>query len=154
MRPFRSPAPIVKLVNAFARPFENAVATARTCYSGKGIVRPEEVSGDGEPEDKRAQRIEQRDRIARSTYEAGHHTTLQHAHSQFTLENVSRQFLWSFLHSHPFYNSEQVSQRYVEVKADAYAIPPLSDEAEAIFKQTAEAQIQAYHRLIEALTPA
>ena len=45
MRPFRSPAPAVKLVNAFVRPFENAVATARTCYSGKGIVGPEDVSG-------------------------------------------------------------------------------------------------------------
>ncbi len=34
-------------------------------------------------------------RIARSIYEAGHHTTFQHAHFQFALENVSRQFLWS-----------------------------------------------------------
>src|SRR5437016_3809978 len=69
MRPFRSPAPGVKLVNAFARPFENAVATARTCYSGKGIVWPEDVSGDGESDEKRQKRSEQRDRIARSTYE-------------------------------------------------------------------------------------
>ena len=58
-----------------------------------------------------------RDALARSrSTSAGHHTTLQHAHFQFALENVSRQFLWTFLHSHPFYNSEQVSQRYVEVK--------------------------------------
>ena len=54
-----------------------------------------------------------RDRIAQETYFAGHHTTLQHATFQFAIENVSRQALWSFLHSHPFYNSEQVSQRYV-----------------------------------------
>src|SRR5689334_9548109 len=33
--PFASPPPQVALVNAFARPFDNAVATARTCYSGK-----------------------------------------------------------------------------------------------------------------------
>ncbi len=32
-----------------------------------------------------------RDRIARETYQAGHHTTLQHATFQFSLENVSRQ---------------------------------------------------------------
>src|SRR5262249_10924851 len=98
MKQFRSPLPEVKLVNAFERPFENAVATARTCYSGKGIVFAEDVSAT-------PQRVEQRDRIAQSTYEAGHHTTLQHAHYQFALSNVSRQFIWSFLHSHPFYNS-------------------------------------------------
>jgi hypothetical protein len=28
---------------------------------------------------------------------------------------VSRQFVWSFLHSHPFYNSEQSSQRFVRL---------------------------------------
>ena len=96
--PFAGEAPRVELVNAFAAPFDNAVATARTCYSGAGIVRAEDV----------AARPEQRDRIAPSTYEAGHHTTLQHAHFQFALAGVSRQFLWSFLHAHPFYNSEQV----------------------------------------------
>jgi thymidylate synthase ThyX len=142
--PFASPAPEVRLVNAFARPFENAVATARTCYSGKGIVSEDDV----------ARNPEQRDRIARSTYAAGHHTTLQHAHFQFALGNVSRQFLWSFLHSHPFYNSEQVSQRYVEVKPGGTAIPALPAPARAIFERTVEEQHAAYKRLIELLTPA
>jgi len=151
MKSFRSPPPVVKLINAFARPFENAVATARTCYSGKGIIWPEEVSGDGEPDDKRQKRVEQRDRIARSTYEAGHHTTLQHAHFQFTLENVSRQFLWSFLHSHPFYNSEQVSQRFVEVRPDFFAVPPLDGEALAVYRAALEQQQAAYRRLIDLL---
>ncbi|PYU68477.1 MAG: thymidylate synthase, partial [Acidobacteria bacterium] len=42
------------------------------------------------------------------------------------LENVSRQFVWSFLHAHPFYNSEQQSQRYVRLdRAQAY-VPPMS----------------------------
>jgi thymidylate synthase ThyX len=141
--PFASPAPEVRLVNSFARPFENAVATARTCYSGKGIVSPDDV----------AQNPEQRDRIARSTYAAGHHTTLGHAHFQFTLANVSRQFLWSFLHSHPFYNSEQVSQRYVEVKPGTTAIPALGGRAQAVFEQAVTAQHAAYQRLIELLTP-
>ena len=44
---FLSPAPEVRLTNAFARPYDNAVATARTCYSAKGIVTTEEVGGDG-----------------------------------------------------------------------------------------------------------
>jgi thymidylate synthase ThyX len=139
--PFSSAPPEVKLVNAFVRPFDNAVATARTCYSGKGIVSTDDVG----------KNPTQRDRIAQSTYEAGHHTTLQHGHFQFTLANVSRQFLWSFLHSHPFYNSEQVSQRYVEVKPNTTAIPSLGGEAQAIFARTVEAQHRAYQRLIELL---
>lgn len=142
--PFVSPPPVVRLVNAFARPFENAIATARTCYSGKGIVTEDDV----------ARNPEQRDRIARSTYAAGHHTTLQHAHFQFSLANVSRQFLWSFLHAHPFYNSEQVSQRYVEVKAGSTAVPALGGAAQAIFATAVEAQHASYKRLIELLIPA
>jgi len=143
-RPFLSPPPSVRLVNAFAQPFDNAVATARTCYSPRGIITAEEV----------ARKPEARDRLARSIYQAGHHTTLQHAHFQFALENVSRQFLWSFLHAHPFYNSEQVSQRYVEVKPGTYAIPPLDGEAREIYEQAALAQIADYQRLIVALQPA
>lgn len=141
---FLSDSPRVTLVNIFERPYENAVATARTCYSANGIVRPEEVS----------LKPELRDRIAASTYEAGHHTTLQHGHVQFALENVSRQFIWSFLHAHPFYNSEQVSQRYVRVAPDQVAIPPLSGPALAVYEETVAQQMEAYTRLIELLTPA
>lgn len=141
--PFRSPPPRVRLINAFARPYENAIATARTCYSSKGIVLPDQV----------AAQPDVRDRIARSIYEAGHHTTLQHGHVQFALENVSRHFIWSFLHSHPFYNSEQVSQRYVRVAPDQVAVPPLKGQALEIYCRTVEAQMAAYYRLIEQLTP-
>jgi thymidylate synthase ThyX len=149
-----SPEPVVRLVNAFARPYENAVATARTCYSGRGVITTEEVSGTPDlPEEKRRSRVEQRDRIARSTYQAGHHTTLQHAHFQFALDRVSRQFLWSFLHAHPFYNSEQVSQRYVEVKAGACAVPAISGEALAVYEACLERQMADYRRLNELLTP-
>ena len=55
----------------------------------------------------------QRVTIGAATFFGGHHTVYQHAHFEFGLENVSRQFVWSFLHAHPFYNSEQQSQRYV-----------------------------------------
>jgi len=140
---FASPAPEVTLVGAFAQPFDNAVATARTCYAPR-IISPADVAKDPE----------RRDRIARSTYEAGHHTTLQHAHFQFSLARVSRQFLWSFLHAHPFYNSEQVSQRYVEVRAGTFAVPPLEGEARTLFEDTLAMQMAAYQRLIEHLTPA
>jgi flavin-dependent thymidylate synthase len=133
----------VRLVHAFDRPYENVVATARTCYSAKGIISEDQASA----------RPERRDALAKSIYEAGHHTTFQHAHFQFALENVSRQFLWTFLHSHPFYNSEQVSQRYVEVGRGQYAIPPLGPAEREIYERTARLQQEAYSRLTELLTP-
>jgi flavin-dependent thymidylate synthase len=130
-------------VHAFERPFENVVATARTCYSPRGIVTEDQASA----------RPERRDALARSIYEAGHHTTFQHAHFQFALENVSRQFLWTFLHSHPFYNSEQVSQRYVEVKPGNYAVPPMGPPEREIYERQARRQQEAYRALTEMLTP-
>ncbi len=78
---------------------------------------------------------------------------MQHAQFQFTLANVSRHFLWSFLHSHPFYNSEQVSQRYVAVKPGSVAIPPLSGTALERYRAGVERQMADYRRLIELLTP-
>ncbi len=149
-----SKEPSVRLVNAFSRPYENAVATARTCYSSRGIVPVSDVSGAADlPEEKRARKAEQRDRIAKSIYQAGHHTTLQHAHFQFALEGVSRQFLWTFLHAHPFYNSEQVSQRYVEVKSGTFAVPALSGEALSVYETCAERQMADYRDLIGLLMP-
>lgn len=140
MSKFLSPEPVVSLENSFHHPFKNAVATAKTCYSSRGVIKEWEIQ-------------EGFEELAKSIYAAGHHTTLQHAHFQFTLSNVSRQFIWSFLHSHPFYNSEQVSQRYVEVKPGTYALPPLSGEALEIYTRTADMQMQAYHRLVEMLSP-
>src|SRR5262245_39259177 len=143
LKPFLSAPPKATLVNRFDLPFDNAIATARTCYSSKGIIGSDQVTN-----------WPRRDELAASLYQAGHHTVFQHAHFQFALENVSRQFIWSFLHAHPFYNSEQVSQRYVEVRSGAYAVPPLDGEARAIYERCALDQIAAYQRLIEVLTPA
>jgi thymidylate synthase ThyX len=104
-------APRVTLRNSFAHPFDSAIAAARTCYAPR-LIAPEEVNE------------KQRSLIGSATYYGGHHTVYQHAHFEFGLENVSRQFVWSFLHAHPFYNSEQQSQRYVRLdRAQAY-VPP------------------------------
>ncbi|MDX9753955.1 MAG: FAD-dependent thymidylate synthase [bacterium] len=137
---FVSTPPVVKLVKAFTTPYQNFLATARTCYSSKGIIPDEAID-------------EQWDWLAQSLYQAGHHTTLQHAHFQFSLENVSRHFVWSFLHSHPFYNSEQVSQRYVTVKPGMVAIPPLQGEALALYQETIAYQMRQYQLLSERLLP-
>lgn len=139
---FLSAAPDVRLTKAFSTPFQNVVATARTCYSGKGIVDDSQV---GEPE-KFAP-------LATSIYEAGHHTTFQHAHFQFALSNVSRQFIWAFLHAHPFYNSEQVSQRYVTVKPDTVTVPELPAAQLAIYRECVERQFADYKTLSDMLEP-
>ncbi len=150
---FLSPAPKITLVNAFHKPFDNAVATARTCYSSKGIITTDQVMGAGLEGAAREDRLKKRDDLAKSIYKAGHHTTLQHAHFQFSLENVSRQFIWSFLHSHPFYNSEQVSQRYVTVDPSQMAVPLLNSEAEKLYRETVAFQAQSYLDLTEKLKP-
>ena len=154
MRRFLSPEPEVVITNAFARPFDNAVATARTCYSGAGIVSEEGVLPSPPADEQiRTRKAEARDRLAQDLYRAGHHTTLQHATFQFALSNVSRHFIWSFLHSHPFYNSEQVSQRYVAVREGSYAVPPLAGPSLAAYHDTVEAQNRAYRDLCETLVP-
>ncbi|MBI4208080.1 MAG: FAD-dependent thymidylate synthase [Deltaproteobacteria bacterium] len=140
LQKFFSVEPEIRLEKSFTTPFKNFIAAARTCYSGKGVVR------DDEP-------FPRTEELAKSLYRAGHHTTLQHAHFEFSMSNISRQFIWSFLHSHPFYNSEQVSQRYVPIKTGLYAIPPLQGQALEIYTQTAECQMRAYHELTERLIP-
>jgi thymidylate synthase ThyX len=139
----RSEPPKVTLAKAFTTPFDNAIATARTCYSSRLIT-----------DDDVRKNIPLRDRIAESTYKAGHHTTLQHAHFEFALDAVSRQALWSFFHAHPFYNSEQMSQRYVEVKPGRVLKCAFADAAmEARWDACVERQMRVYHELIELLAP-
>src|SRR5271157_1616453 len=121
-------APHVTLRNHFAHSFDSAIAAARTCYSPR-LIAPEEVTD------------KQRVMIGSATYFGGHHTVYQHAHFEFGLENISRQFVWSFLHAHPFYNSEQQSQRYVRLdRAQAY-VPSLSERFGAAEREIYERAI-------------
>lgn len=149
--------PVVQLINVFAKAFDNFVATARTCYSSRGIVTPEDVSGPpGQEPSELEKRRERKLGLAHSLFRAGHHTTLQHAHVQFALDRVSRHFIWSFLHAHPFYNSEQVSQRYVTVQEENFHVPPGLGQGEAreLFLRTVRSQMAAYREIGELLKPA
>src|SRR5687768_9674659 len=114
-------------------PFDGAIAAARTCYSPRVIGVTEVTST-------------QRDLIGTLTFDAGHHTVYQHAHFEFGLENISRQFVWTFLHSYPFYNSEQSSQRYVKLREPRAFVPPLDGEARAVYEA---AIVRAWDRYAE-----
>jgi len=136
-----SDPPRVTLRNHFSHPFDSAIAAARTCYASH-LVQPEEITD------------KQRLNIGAATFYSGHHTVYQHAHFEFGLENISRQFVWSFLHSHPFYNSEQQSQRYVRMdRVEAY-VPPVdlyfNEAARTIYEQSIS-QAWAYYRQLSAL---
>src|SRR5450759_1012128 len=112
---FEAAAPHVTMRKDCAHAYDSAIPVARTCYAPR-IIGPEEITD------------EQRLQIGASTFYGGHHTVYQHAHFEFGLENISRQFVWSFLHAHPFYNSEQQSQRYVRLDHALAYLPPETPE--------------------------
>jgi thymidylate synthase ThyX len=143
--PIETAAPRVTLRNFFPNSFDSAIAAARTCYSPR-LVNPDEVTE------------KQRVMIGSGTFFGGHHTVYQHAHFEFGLENISRQFVWSFLHAHPFYNSEQQSQRYVRLdRAQAYVPPadtPGFGPAErSIYEQSIARAWDRYRELTALLAP-
>ena len=134
--------PRVTLRNSFAHPYDSAIAAARTCYATR-LINPEDVSE------------KQRSLIGSGTFFGGHHTVYQHAHFEFGLENISRQFVWSFLHAHPFYNSEQQSQRYVRLDRAQAFVPDESaarfGPAERSIYESAIARAWDYYRELSAL---
>jgi flavin-dependent thymidylate synthase len=139
--PVESAPPRVTLRNYFNHPFDSAIAAARTCYADH-LVTPEEVTD------------KQRLTIGAATFYSGHHTVFQHAHFEFGLENVSRQFVWSFLHAHPFYNSEQQSQRYVRmdhVQAYAPSSELFFNESHRAIYESAIVRAWNYYRELSAL---
>ncbi|MBA2277302.1 MAG: FAD-dependent thymidylate synthase [Chloroflexia bacterium] len=161
---FRSPAPEVRLLRdeSAAHPFALTVAAAWSCY-GARPARVENVLKlvyGPEPEHlspaKLAERRERRDRAIRlyaDLFAAGHHTTFQHATFVFVLDNVSRLAIWSFFHAHPFYNSEQVSQRYREVSGDVMVAPDLPERLRGVYDGAIARGLEGYRRLGELLAP-
>ena len=130
----QSAPPVVTLRNAPAQPFDGAIAAARTCYSPR-VVAPSEVTD------------RQRDSIGSLTFDGGHHTVFQHAHFEFGLENISRQLVWTALHSYPFYNSEQSSQRYVKLREPRAFVPPIGGDALEVYERAILAAWDTYAEL-------
>jgi thymidylate synthase ThyX len=139
-----SAPPLVTLRNSFAHPYDSAIAAARTCYATH-LITPEEITD------------KQRLNIGAATFYSGHHTVFQHATFEFGLENVSRQFTWSFLHAHPFYNSEQQSQRYVRLDHPQAYVPPVdlyfNESNRAIYEQAIVRAWNYYRELSALLVP-
>ena len=136
-----SAGPEVRLRNWFERPYDDAIAAARTCYSPRVIDADEVTEG-------------QRRNIGPLTFEGGHHTVYQHATFEFSLSGISRQLVWCFLHAFPFYNTEQQSQRYVRLDEPRAHVPPaLGGEARALFERSVEQAWEAYRELTTRLRP-
>src|ERR1041385_3675732 len=132
--------PRVTLRNYFEKPFDSAIAAARTCYSHR-IIFSDEITE------------KQRLNIGVTTFNGGHHTVFQHAHFEFGLESISRQFVWNFLHSHPFSNSEQQSQRYVKLDEVQAFLPPLEPAAREVYWGAIERAWEYYRLLAAKLAP-
>jgi thymidylate synthase ThyX len=131
--------PEVRLRNWFDAPYDDAIAAARTCYSPR-VIAAHEVTP------------RQRSSIGPLTYQGGHHTVYQHATFEFSVSGVSRQLVWCFLHSFPFYNTEQQSQRYVRLDEIRAHVPPaLRGEARQVFEGALLTAWEAYRELTRRL---
>jgi len=129
----------VKLLE-YEKPSRVIVASAQSCQSKK-IVEPSNV-----------QNVD----LATELLESGHTTTIEHTYVTFLLSGVSRHLIWSLLHSHPFYNSEQVSQRYVPMDEENVYVPPSikqDEEKRDFFVQHVTRCFSDYHELVKSLTP-
>jgi len=130
----------LKILNTNYKPTDIAVASARSCYFGKNIVKPEDVVN-----------WDKKNELLNSIFKAGHHTTLMHYHFTILIEGISRLLIWRLLHSHPFYNSEQVSQRYAKMKKENFTYPKGANEKN--WQEYYEKMFFYYEELIEKLTP-
>ncbi len=162
--PFRSAEPGVTLLReeSTQHPFALAVAAAWSCYGGRPakVETVRKLVDEPQPEGlspvKAADRAHRRDRAMKlyaDLFAAGHHTTLQHANFVFVLDNVSRLAIWSFFHAHPFYNSEQVSQRYREVTGETMVTPDLPPIELEIYSVAIERALAGYRNLTDLLMP-
>ena len=130
----------VTALKSLYKPTDIAVGSARSCYFGKNIVTPEAVA-----------KWDKKNELLNSIFKAGHHTTLMHYHFTFLIEGISRLLIWRLLHSHPFYNSEQVSQRYAKMKLQNFTYPKKADKKK--WQNYYEKMFIYYEMLIEKLTP-
>ncbi|WP_345970178.1 FAD-dependent thymidylate synthase [Sulfurimonas sp. HSL1-6] len=121
-------------------PSNVAVSAARTCYFPNGIVTPDASAS-----------WSRKDDLLQGIFKGGHHTTLMHTHVTMLISGMSRHLIWRLLHAHPFYNSEQVSQRYAKMKIENFVYPAAGERSdwEAYYQHC----FDDYEQLIEVLLP-
>lgn len=139
-------------IGRYDTPHERRIALVTTMKSD--VATPDLAFALDAFADLARQRAEGDAGLARSIYEAGHHTPFQHPTFVFGLEDVSRNVVESFLHNHVFYNSEQQSQRYVEMKHADVHVPDAvagNPQAKQIYEAAVRGVWQAYHDLRERL---
>ena len=158
--PFQSPRPTVRLLGdeSARHPFALTVAAAWSCYGARParietVLKLMDESLDEPGDELRPSRRSRARRLYRDLFEAGHHTTFQHANFVFVLDGVSRLAIWSFFHHHPHYNSEQVSQRYREVSGKSMVTPELPEALVPIYADAVARALAGYRRLTELLSP-
>lgn len=125
---------------ACEKPSNIAVSAARTCYSAGGLVFPSQSEG-----------WSRKESLLDSIFKAGHHTTLQHTHITMLISGMSRHLIWRLLHSHPYYNSEQVSQRYAKMKIENFVYP--SGEERVVWESYYRGCFDRYEKLTLKLLP-
>lgn len=158
--PFRSHPPKVQLIGSESaqHPFALTVAAAWSCYGARpakvdNVLKLLDPALDEPGDELRPSRRARAERLYRDLFEAGHHTTFQHANFVFLLDGVSRLAIWSFFHHHPHYNSEQVSQRYREVSGRTIVTPDLPEQLLPLYGAAVERALAGYRRLTELLSP-
>ncbi len=158
--PFMSKPPRVKLLRdeSAAHPFALAVAAAWTCYGPRpasvdNVLKLMDPELDDASDETRSHRRSRAQRLYRDLFEAGHHTTFQHANFVFAIDGVSRLAIWSFFHHHPHYNSEQVSQRYREVSGKTMVTPDLPEKLQPVYQDAIDRALEGYRKLTELLSP-
>lgn len=129
----------VQFLSLHNNPSDVAVSAARTCYFPGGIVEPT-----------KSEQWPRKEALLGSIFKAGHHTTLQHTHVTLLIEGMSRHLIWRMLHAHPYYNSEQISQRYAKMRIENFYYPKHGDTKawETFYSESFE----DYETLIETLT--
>lgn len=121
-------------------PSDVAVSAARTCYFPNGLVPPEKSTD-----------WARKKPLLASIFKAGHHTTLQHTHITMMISGMSRHLIWRLLHSHTYYNSEQISQRYAKMKLENFFYPPKADKK--VWEKFYGEAFEDYEAIIELLNP-
>jgi len=91
--------------------------------------------------------------VIANTLRAGHHTTRLHAYFTFRVE-ASRSVVHDVFHAHPYYNSEQQSQRYVEAREGFYIVRDLPEGQRIHFIEASNYMNHASFDMLEPLKAA